>query len=93
VEPPPELPELQGGFFCDEPVRASACDRLWRVLCPIRTMAAWRLSLHVQACEQHADALAVHWCHSQGLGKTVTALSLILRTKGTLPTPPQGAQV
>ncbi|GIL92126.1 hypothetical protein Vretifemale_19608, partial [Volvox reticuliferus] len=45
--PPPALPDVRGGFFCDEP----------------------------------------------GLGKTITALSLILKTLGQLPVPPPGAAV
>ncbi|GLC42941.1 hypothetical protein PLESTB_001816700 [Pleodorina starrii] len=47
TSPPPPLPQMRGGFFCDEP----------------------------------------------GLGKTVTALSLVLKTLGQLPTPPPGATV
>jgi hypothetical protein len=30
------------------------------------------------------------FCDEPGLGKTITALSLVLRTKGTLPAPPEG---
>ncbi|KAL6753703.1 hypothetical protein V8C86DRAFT_441004 [Haematococcus lacustris] len=33
------------------------------------------------------------FCDEPGLGKTVTALSLVLRTQGTRPTPPLGEQV
>lgn len=31
--------------------------------------------------------------HLQGLGKTITALALILRSKGSVPGPPEGAAV
>ncbi|OIT32406.1 PREDICTED: F-box protein At3g54460 [Nicotiana attenuata] len=33
------------------------------------------------------------FCDEPGLGKTITALSLILKTQGTLPEPPDGAQI
>ncbi|XP_057524040.1 F-box protein At3g54460 [Amaranthus tricolor] len=33
------------------------------------------------------------FCDEPGLGKTVTALSLILKTQGTLPEPPEGAKI
>eukprot|EP00884_Botryococcus_braunii_P005336 jgi/Botrbrau1/14803/Bobra.0370s0001.1 len=47
--------------------------------------------LDLSAPEPVVDCRGGLFCDEPGLGKTITALALILRTKGTQPLPPEGA--
>ncbi len=78
-DPPKAVNDVRGGFFCDEPVRS---------LSPLLSSSSVTCYLYHQL--QAANCPNVPLLH-QGLGKTVTALSLILKTKHMLPTPPAGA--